>query len=235
MQTKLKRKNQFGEESIEAKPQSRVSEPTTFSDEAKALWENMLKNTRQDLVEGSVTSVAEQIIGTSKPSPEDYLIEGNVVSLDKYKQARLDSARQAKQEKAQEEKPQITAEFMEYKRTVVNAERTGETKTEMEVKRAVDEIRAEIRKLTQTSKLVERTVKDATADQAPIRPGKYHLSFFEFVLGVIRDATRKLEDTVHFGAVFTSKKQQSKYWNSYKRHGTQFGLSGERTTATQTG
>lgn len=222
MQTKLKRKQQFGEESIEAKPQSRASEPTTFTDEAKKLWGNMLKNTSQDVVGGTLSSVSEQLLGSSESS-EKQLAEGEEFVIN------------AKNNRESSEKPQITAEFMEYKRTVVNAERFGETRTEIEVKRAVDEIRAEIKKLTQTSKLVERTVKDATADQAPVRPGKYHLSFFEFVLGVIRDATRKLEDTVHFGAVFTSKKQQSRYWNSYKKHGTQFGLSGERTTATQTG
>ena len=221
MQTKIKKKLQFGEESIESKPRNTVSEPTTFHGETKKLWENMLKNTSMDVVSGSLTSVSEQILGSSE-SRENQLVEGEEFIL------------WAKKNQEGLEKPK-TIEFMEYKRSVVNAEGTGETKSEMEVKRAVDEIRAEIKKLMQTSKLVERTVKDATADQAPVRPGKYHLSFFEFVLGVIRDATRKLEDTVRFGAVFMSKKQQSRYWNSYKKHGTQFGLSGERTTATQTG
>ena len=224
MQTKLKRKQQLGEESIESKPRNTVSEPTTIGEETKKLWQDMLKSTGHDVVSGSLTSVAEQLLGSSEIN-EQQLIEGEEFAI-KVKEARG---------KSQEERPQITAEFMEYRRTVVNAERTGDTRSEMEVKRAVEEIRAEIKKLMQTSKLVERTVKDATADQAPVRPGKYHLSFFEFVLGVIRDATRKLEDTVHFGAVFTSKKQQSRYWNSYKKHGTMFGLSGERTTATQTG
>ena len=223
MQTKQKRKQNLVEESIESKPRNMVSEPTTFHGETKKLWNDMLKNTGRDIVGGSLSSASEQLLGFSE-SRENQLVEGEEFVLET--------------EKIQEEsgeKSQITAEFMEHKRTVINAEKSGETKTEVEVKRAVEEIRGEIRKLAQASKLVERTVKDATADQAPVRPGKYHISFFEFVLGVIRDATRKLEDTVHFGAVFTSKKQQSKYWNTYKKHGTQFGLSGERTTATQTG
>ncbi|OGH17061.1 MAG: hypothetical protein A3C30_02305 [Candidatus Levybacteria bacterium RIFCSPHIGHO2_02_FULL_40_18] len=220
MQTKLKRKQQFGEESIESKPRNAVSEPTTFTDEAKKLWNDMLKSTNQDIVGGSLGSVSEQLLGLPE-SGEQQLIEGQELFLET---------------KKNQEKIQTTAEHMEYVgRDVMNVERSGETKVEMEVKRGVEEIRAEIQKLVKTSKLVERTVKDATAEKAPVKPGKYHLSFFEFVLGVIRDATRKLEDTVHFGAVFTSKKQQSKYWNSYKKHGTQFGLSGERTTATQTG
>ena len=224
MATKLKKKYQFGEEPIESKPNTTVSEPTSIPEETKKLWDDMLKSTGRDIVGGSLTSISEQILGQSE-SGEQQMTEGQELIL------------QAKnvQEKARDQESQMTAEFMEYKRSVVNAERPAEAKNESEIKQAIQQIQAEIKKLTQTSKLVERTVKDATAEKAPVKPGKYHLSFFEFVLGVIRDATRKLDDTVHFGAVFTSKKQQSKYWNSYKKHGTQFGLSGERTTATQTG
>src|SRR3989338_2649583 len=151
MKTQVKRR-QITEESVESKPRNTVPEPTTVSSEVKNLWKSMLKRTQEDIVGGSLKSASEQLLGSSRPKQEEYLIE--------------------------------------------------------------------------------RTVKDATADQAPVRPGKYHLSFFEFVLSVIRDATRKLEDSVSYGAVFTSKKQQSKYWSKYKKHGTTFGLSGERTTAT---
>lgn len=223
MQRAQKKKLQFGEESIEAKPRNQATEPTTIREETKKLWDDMLKATSQDVTRGSLKSVSEQL-GFSE-NGEQQLLEGQEFVLE---------AKRSEQ-KAQEAKSQITAEFMEYKRSVINAERPAEAKTEIEIKRAIEQIQGEIKKLTQTSKLVERTVKDATAEKAPIKPGKYHLSFFEFVLGVLRDATRKLEDTVHFGAVFTSKKQQSKYWNAYKKHGTTFGLSGERTTATQTG
>lgn len=216
MKSKLKKKLQFEEESIEAKPRIAVSEPTTFKEETKKLWDDLLKKTGNDLLGGSLASVSEQLLG----SADRQMLEGEEFLL---------------KQKAKEEKPQITAEFMEYRREVINTERVGDRRTEMQVNQAVDQIRAEIKKLIQTSKLVERTVKDATVEQAPVKPGKYHITFFEFVLGIIRDATRKLEDTVHFGAVFTSKKQQSKYWTSFKKHGTSFGLSGERTTATQTG
>jgi hypothetical protein len=217
MQSKQKRKFQLGEEPVESKPGS--SEPIKITKEAK----DAAKNAWDQMLGGSGKSVLEQMLG--KSSNENRLIEGQEFILPSKKT----------HEKTRESKPQITEEFVEYKRSVINAERPAEAKTEMEIKRAVEQIQAEIKRLSQTSKLVERTAKDATAEKAPVKPGRYHLSFFEFVLGVLRDATRKLEDTVHFGAVFTSKKQQSKYWNAYKKHGTQFGLSGERTVSTQTG
>ncbi|EKD64839.1 MAG: hypothetical protein ACD_50C00286G0001 [uncultured bacterium] len=228
MKTQVKRR-QITEESVESKPRNTVPEPTTVSSEVKNLWKSMLKRTQEDIVGGSLKSASEQLLGSSRPKQEEYLIEGNIVSLDKYRQAK--DAR----EKRAEEKPQVSMEHMSYFRRVENADNFAESKVETEVKQRVEEIRLEIKRLVKTSKIVERTVKDATADQAPVRPGKYHLSFFEFVLSVIRDATRKLEDSVSYGAVFTSKKQQSKYWSKYKKHGTTFGLSGERTTATQTG
>ncbi|HVT01162.1 MAG TPA: DUF5660 family protein [Patescibacteria group bacterium] len=216
---KLKNKRPVNHESLEAKPQA-SSEPATLQGEAKAFANDAVNMLWRDLLVGSRDSAVQQLFGGD-------LNEGQAVSL-KQKQAQ-------KEEEQVEKKPQVTAEHMEYFRTVNNADRISETRVETNIQRSVDEIRIEIQKLIKTSKLVERTVKDATADKAPVKPGKYHINFFEFVLGVIREATRKLEDTNAMGAVFTSKKQQSKYWNSYKSHGTSFGLSGERSSATQTG
>lgn len=211
---------QISEESVEAKPRNPYIEPTTVNDEVKDFGKGLVNSMWNDLLGASPASISEQVFGFGS---ENQLAEGEAVSIS--------------QAKVQEKKEEVQAsvEHIEYFRTVNNADRISETRTETQVRQAVEQIRMEIKKLMQTSKLVERTVKDATADQAPVKPGKYHLNFFEFVLGVIKDATRKLEDTVSYGAVFTSKKQQSKYWSKYKTHGTMFGLSGERTTATQTG
>lgn len=217
------KKKIWEEESVEAKHHNRVTDPTTVTAELKNLAKGFGDNLWKDLLVGSAKTAPEQLVFGG----ED-LHEGQAVALSK-----KHDAQPAKQN---EVKPQVTMEHMNYFRTTVeNADRAGETKVEVEIKQQVDQIRMEIKRLIATSKVVEMTVKDATADVAPVKPGKYHINFFEFVLNVIRDATRKLEDSVSYGALFTSKKQQSKYWNSYKKHGTSFGLSGERSTATQTG
>jgi hypothetical protein len=219
MSSKTHNRKQLIEESIEAKPRNRSVDPTTLNDEIKNLWKDMIDTSRQDVIGGAGKSIGEQLLGGGD------LSEGQEIALSQ--------ARKAKQEA--EEETVVASEHIEYFRTVQNTESFGDQRAEREVKQAVENIRAEIKNLMKTSKIVERTVKDATAEQAPVKPGKYHISFFEFVLSVLRDATRKLEDAANLGAVFTSKKQQSKYWTKYKSHGTQFGLSGERTTATQTG
>jgi hypothetical protein len=226
MSSKTQNKKQVWEESVEAKPRSQIVEETSIRNELKSLADSAVKTAWKDMFADSLPSVSEMILGGGD------LHEGQEISLSKKHEQKA----KAHEDRDNDEKQKATSEHMEYFRTTVeNVDRTSETRTEMEMKKSVDEIRMEIKKLIQTSKIVERTVKDATADKAPVKPGKYHISFFEFVLSVIRDASRKLEDAANLGSVFTSKKQQSKYWNSYKQQGTKFGLSGERSTVTQTG
>jgi hypothetical protein len=217
MKPKFK-KNQMVEEPVEAKPGNTAAEPTSFKAETASLVKGLMKSGWEDMLGASPKTFSEQIMGSSDKSKD--LVEGQEISLNN----------------SQAEKPKITAEHLSYVRTTIErADSLGDDKVETEMRRSMDEIRAEIQKLVKTSKVVERTVKDASVDKTPVRPGKYHLSFFEFVLSVVKDATRKLEDTVHFGAIFTSKKKQRQYWSMYKKKGTTFGLSGERVVSTQTG
>lgn len=220
MGSKPQTKRHSGEQSVEAKPRVQYTEPTTVNDQLSELGRGIVKSTWDDLLKASGGTFSEQLWGSAESGN---LQEGQAISLKK------------KAQEKKEEKTITTSEHMEYFRSVNNADRIPETRMESEMRNSVDQIRMEIKKLIQTSKIVEKTVKDATADKAPVKPGKYHISFFEFVLSVVRDATRKLEDSASYGAIFTSKKQQSKYWSSYKKQGTTFGLSGERTVATQTG
>ncbi len=220
MGSKAQTKRQSGEQSAEIKSRINYSEPTTVNDQIRELGKGIVKSTWDDLLGASGSAVSEQLWGFGNSGN---LQEGQEVNLKK------------KPQEKKEEKATMTSEHMEYFRSVNNADSMPETRVENEIRNSVDQIRMEIKKLVQTSKIVEKTVKDATADKAPVRPGKYHISFFEFVLSVVRDATRKLEDSASYGAIFTSKKQQSKYWSSFKKQGTTFGLSGERTVATQTG
>ena len=202
---------------------NRYIEPLQPGDELKNLWKGLLDQSTHGLSDGLGEALSDQFFGSADLQP------GQEVSL-----ARKQQQTPSKEQSA-ERKPAVAMEHIEYFRTVQNVDRAPETRTETQISQAVEQIRLEIKKLVQTSKIVERTVKDATAEKAPVKPGKYHINFFEFVLNMLKDATRKLEDASSLGQVFTSKKQQSKYWNTYKKQGTSFGLSGERTTATQTG
>lgn len=209
MKAQIKRRT-VSEDAIEAKSGN-------FTSEFKDLGKQFTNSLWKDFLGKGVQGIPEQIFGLS--TSEQTLSPGEEVNLKNKK----------------EEKKPVSSEHMQYFRKVESADTAIQNKENYKISQQVDEIRLEIRKLVKTSKIVEQTVKGAVAENAPVKPGKYHVSFFEFVLNIIKDATRKLEDSVSFGAIFQSKKQQKQHWTQSKKLGTQFGLSGERTVATQTG
>src|SRR3989344_5698474 len=73
------------------------------------------------------------------------------------------------------------------------------------------------------------------SEQQIVNPGKYHVSFFEWVLLLVRQARMKVEDSSAWLGAFKSKKAKKQYWSMFKKHGTTFGLSNERVVSTQTG
>lgn len=168
---KTQNKKQASEYEREKKQAQAEVTPMTVDGELTNLWKGLLKSTGQDLVGASASSFSEQVFGDILGNQ---LQEGQATSL------------KAQKAEKQEKKVAVTSEHIEYFRTVNNADRIGETRTEQQITQAVDQIRMEIQKLMKSSKIVEQTVKDATADKAPIKAGRYHLNFFEFVLGILR-------------------------------------------------
>jgi hypothetical protein len=77
--------------------------------------------------------------------------------------------------------------------------------------------------------------KEVAIEQRIVNPGKYHTSFFEWVLSAIRIARMKVEDSGAWLSASKGKKAKKDYWQMFKKHGTTFGLSNERVVATQTG
>ena len=132
-----------------------------------------------------------------------------------------------------------TPSHMEYFRTIQSAETVRANKENVETREQVEMLQMEIKKLIKVSKEMETAFKQVshqvTVDQAPSKMGKYHVSFLEWVLIIVRNARMRVEEGQSWLAMFASKKSQKQYWNQFKSKGTSFGLSSERTTATQTG
>ena len=99
----------------------------------------------------------------------------------------------------------------------------------------IEQIIVELRKLILSSQELTVEFKEVTMEETPQEPGTYHLNFFEWVFSVIRKARERIEESQTWLSMFKSKKKQHGYWNMFKKHGTTFGLSGERVVATQTG
>lgn len=123
-----------------------------------------------------------------------------------------------------------------YVQEIVHAERKVEVREQHQTKVRMQEIIIEIKKLTSSSKELAIQFKDVEKmEHIPQGAGKYHTNFVEWVLSMIRSAREKVDNTLSWTTALHSKKKQKQYWNLFKKHGTSFGLSGERTVATQVG
>lgn len=119
--------------------------------------------------------------------------------------------------------------------------RLGEKHNKAETQQAIQKIQealAEIQKLIKSSKELEVEFADFAVMQAPKEVGDYDLNFFDWLILTIQQARQKVDDS---GAWLTAvkgkngKKGGNDYWSMFKKHGTSFGMSNERSTATSVG
>ena len=168
----------------------------------------------------------EQLLGVGEyghngSSQGGDMIEGQAISFSK------------RQETVQQEaKPAIRAAY-DYAGEII---KTGETQKQetKEIQYKLNEIIGELQRISTASVVLEKEVIEATG-QTIVNPGKYHLNFFEWLLIEIKQARMQVEDAGAWLATVSSKNgKKSNYWSMYKKHGTKFGLSGERSVSTQT-
>lgn len=105
---------------------------------------------------------------------------------------------------------------------------------EMETKKQIDAIRAELKSLIASLKNLHTEVQKAVTEEV-VDPGIYHLNFYDQLRTFIHVLRRQVEDSRSWLASFHSRKKKMGYWNMFKKHGTTFGLSNERSIATSAG
>lgn len=99
----------------------------------------------------------------------------------------------------------------------------------------VQQIKMELASLVSSSKILQMEFAQVTMDQPTENIGVYHNNFFEWVLMMIKDARKKVEDSTSWINAQKGKSSKKGYWGMFKKHGTSFGLSNERSVATQVG
>lgn len=103
------------------------------------------------------------------------------------------------------------------------------------VRQQLDAIRTELKALAQSVQSLNKEIKNAAITD-PVDPGVYHLNFYEQLLSFIKAIRMQVEDSRSWLTVSNQRKSKKMgYWGMYKKHGTNFGLSTERTLATQAG
>lgn len=134
-----------------------------------------------------------------------------------------------------QEAPKPRAETgIDYRREILRPE-SHMTEGERSVQMQVAQILDELKRIIATSQELQAQYKTIAMETIPQKAGEYHISFFSFILSIVKSARVKVESSANFMATLSNKKAKRSYWNMFKKHGTTFGLSNERNTATQTG
>ena len=102
------------------------------------------------------------------------------------------------------------------------------------IKEKIDAVRMELKALSQSVKQLQSEITKAVTE-TPVDPGIYHLNFFERLRSILNIMRQQIDDSRTWLATWNTRKKKMGYWGKYKKHGTQFGLSSERTVATQAG
>jgi hypothetical protein len=144
------------------------------------------------------------------------------------------------------EKPKVHAEKAPHRKTEaapairyheeIAQNREHASKGEMrDIQQNIEQIKIELSKLVNSSQVLKLEFAEVSVEQSSKNVGEYHINFFEWMLAVIRAAREKVEDSGAWLGTVQGKGAKKGYWGMFKQHGTTFGLSGERSVATQVG
>lgn len=206
------------------KPQNKNRYDKNSIEAIRDLGGSVAKSVATDLGRDMVSDLWDQLLGVET---------GGNKHGDMQQGQEIDLVQMANRAKAEAGKHIEAA--INWKDEIVNTEKRSMQDTTGEISVKVQEIVIELKKITASSKELQTQFKGVVAEQRISKPGKYHLTFFEFMLSMIRDARMKIESSGAWLSASKSKKSQKGYWNQFKKHGTSFGLSNERVVATQTG
>lgn len=112
--------------------------------------------------------------------------------------------------------------------------RPNVTELEQQTREQINAIRDELKALAASLKSLHQEVQTAINEE-PVDPGIYHVNFYEQLKSFLKVLRQQLEDSRSWLATFNTRKKKMGYWGMYKKHGTNFGLSSERSIATAAG
>lgn len=196
------------------KPQKKVLVENQFEslkDTGTAVVESVAKQSTE-----AVKDMWNALLGDDKYAAKPKLSG----ELKPKQEVNLQDEAKAKEKKSKAEAP------MSYFREIAEAGKTGMHRESQEVRQQIQGILYELQRVAHASKAIERQVTQAVGTGVA-SPGKYHETFFEWMLTVVRDARKRVENA---GAWLQSVKKKKGY-NS--KNMSQF-LSGERSVSSQT-
>jgi len=105
---------------------------------------------------------------------------------------------------------------------------------EIHLKEQIEAIRTELKALSASIKTLNTEI-EKTINEVPVHPGVYHKNFLDRIRSMILLIREQIEDSRTWLNLSTTRKKKKGYWGMYKKHGTSFGLSNERSLSTSAG
>lgn len=170
--------------------------------------------------QGSSIGLSDQIKGLINPSEVIGQIFGQAKSSERFTKS------------PEQKQPSLKRETLIFSRTA----KEQEAQIQNEAKILLKQLKEQITLLERSEKALSKEVAKVKIEQMSNKTGIYYLRFFEWLIGLVHHLRVKAEEGRTWLEAFTRrKKKRMGYWKMYKKHGTTFGLSHERTLATQTG
>lgn len=98
----------------------------------------------------------------------------------------------------------------------------------------IESVRQELKALAASIKTLSSEI-GKTINEVPVNPGVYHANFFDRLRSILMVLREQIDDSRSWLTMHQSRKKKMGYWGMYKKHGTTFGLSNERSLATSAG
>lgn len=131
-------------------------------------------------------------------------------------------------------KPERTPEPVIHAPRMETVHRPNTSELDRETRTQIDAIRKELQALAKSLKGLHQEIQTAINEE-PVDPGIYHVNFYEQIRSFLSVLRQQIEDSRSWLSTFNRRKKKMGYWGMYKKHGTSFGLSNERTLATSAG
>lgn len=168
----------------------------------------------------AVKDMWAQILGADKYASKPQAPSGD---LKPGQELNLKDAAKAKEKKSTNEAP------MSYFREISEAGKSAAQKETQEIRQQLQVIMYELQRLAASSKELSNEVSRATG-AGIVNPGKYHVTFFEWMFTVIKDARKRVENA---GAWLKTVKKKKGFVMGMKKNMSQL-MSGERSVSNQT-
>lgn len=182
------------------------------------------KSVKDDLLKGSASDFMEMFgLGLNSTDKKGSTHETDIVDFTKSKDTH-------------KAKPEARIEAaIDYHRDIVRSSERISKQEIQSLNSQVQQIKMELQSLVSSSKELQLQFSSVTVEQTTNNIGTYHQNFFDWMINMIREARKKVEDSSMWMKAQKGKGNKKGYWNMFKKHGTSFAMSNERGVATQVG